>query len=228
MDSKRENVKIAPSVLAGNLADLKGEVERVRELCDYVHIDVMDGHFVPNLTIGPPVVNDLKRAIRNSVPLDVHLMVDEPEKWIPRLLLSMNEIVSFHIEAIENEKALSKVLDMIKVLPARKGLAISPQTPIQRIFNLLPLLDVVVVMGVNPGFAGQKFIPQTLQKIVALREKIEKLGLRTEIEVDGGVNLNNLAEVINAGAQIIVVGSAIFKDGNPKEAIKEFKRKIKG
>lgn len=217
-------IKISPSILAGDFSSLGKEIKRVEKEVDYFHIDVMDGVFVPNISIGFPVIESIKNI--TSVPLDVHLMIMEPDRYIERTAEIIKEgIISFHIESAKHPH---RILTQIKSYTGiMTGIALNPGTPLNTIEELIDLLDVLVIMTVNPGFYGQKFIKEMLPKIERAREMIEKRGSKTLIEVDGGVNAENIEDIIKAGADIIVAGAFIFKNENPLKAIKEIREKSK-
>jgi ribulose-phosphate 3-epimerase len=213
-------IQIAPSVLSADFAHLAREVGKVEGAgADVVHLDIMDGHFVPNLTIGPPVVSSIRRF--TGLPLDVHLMIEHPEQYIDAFVRAGVNWMSVHIEA---DVHLERTLQYIKENGVRAGVALNPATPLGSLEEVLGLADYVLVMTVNPGFGGQKFIPSTLKKIRRLRESIVSNAYRVRIEVDGGIGPDNLAEVLTAGADIIVAGSAIFSSGkDASEAVREMK-----
>lgn len=215
MDRK---IKIAPSILAADFGNLAEEVKKVEKAgAELLHIDVMDGHFVPNITIGPLIVKALKK--RTELPLDVHLMIEDPQKFIPAFADAGSDIISVHVEALNNSKLKDAVLQ-IKSFGVKAGVALNPPTPLSAIENILRDVDMVVVMSVNPGFAGQEFIPEVLPKIAELRKKISG---DIEIEVDGGINDRNGKEVIKAGADILVAGTYVFKAKDAKEAIRRLR-----
>jgi ribulose-phosphate 3-epimerase len=190
---------------------------------DLVHVDVMDGHFVPNLTFGPPVVAALAR--RTRIPLDVHLMVANPERLLDDYLAAGAAWVSVHVEATPH---LDRLLARIREAGARAGAVLNPATPVAMVEDCLPALDFVLVMSVNPGFAGQTFIPYTLDKVRRLRELFRRAGAALEIEVDGGIGLGNVAEVVAAGADVCVAGSAVFAAPDPVARIRELKQVAAG
>lgn len=199
-------IKIAPSILSADFARLGDDVAAVdRAGADYIHIDVMDGHFVPNITIGPLVVEALRRV--TSKPLDVHLMIKNPDLYIAEFARAGADIITVHQEAVPH---LHRTVQLIKSLGKKAGVSLNPATPVETLDVILDELDLVLVMSVNPGFGGQSFIPSALAKIGALRQRISARGLTTELEVDGGVKLDNIAQVVAAGADVLVAGSAIF------------------
>jgi ribulose-phosphate 3-epimerase len=211
------NVRIAPSILSANFAALGDDVRKVQDAgAQLLHVDVMDGHFVPNITIGPPVVKSLKKVA--TVPLDVHLMITDPDKYIPEFVAAGAAIVTVHAEATVH---LDRTLNFIRSHHVLAGVSINPATPLSAIEHALDLADLLLVMSVNPGFGGQKYIPYVTEKIRRAREIIEKRRLECVIEVDGGIDTHNMAEIITAGAQILVAGSAIFNDPDPARKIKE-------
>lgn len=204
-----QNVLISPSVLNSDLTRL-GESLRVLETAnaDFVHLDVMDGRFVPNISIGIPVVESVRNA--TSLPLDVHLMIDEPERFIPGFIDAGADILTLHVEATRHPH---RALQSIRERGIRAGLALNPGTPIDHAIELLPFCDLVLVMSVNPGFGGQSFIPTTLRRLSAVSLAASEAGLSPLIEVDGGISATNAASVVAAGARVLVAGTAVF--GNP-------------
>lgn len=197
-------MKIAPSILSADFGRLAGEVRAIAT-ADYVHVDVMDGHFVPNLTIGPVVIEAVRRA--TTLPLDVHLMIEDAERWVPAYATAGADLIGVHVEACPH---LHRTLHQIRDLGKRPSVVLSPATPLEAIEWVLGDVDQVLVMSVNPGFGGQRFIASALDKIRRLRRMIDERGLQVDIEVDGGVKLDNIAEVVAAGADVIVSGSGIF------------------
>jgi len=216
-------LKLAPSILSADYARLGEQVEEAtRAGADWIHVDVMDGHFVPNLTIGPGVV----RAIRpyTTLPLDVHLMIESPERHLESFAEAGADIITVHVEVCPH---LYRVVQHIKDLGKKVGVALNPGTSLQTVEEVLPLLDLVLIMTVNPGFGGQVFIEGMLDKIARLRHKLDENDLPTELEVDGGINPTNISRVIQAGARVLVAGSAIFqaREGIP-QAIANLKEKF--
>jgi ribulose-phosphate 3-epimerase len=199
-------IKIAPSILSADFSRLGEDIQAVdRAGADYIHVDVMDGHFVPNLTIGPLVVAALRKV--TDKPLDVHLMIENPDLYIPEFAKAGADIITVHQEAVPH---LHRTIQLIKSLGKKAGVSLNPGTPVETLDIILDELDLVLVMSVNPGFGGQSFIPSALGKIRALRQRITQRGLATELEVDGGVKLENIREVVAAGADVLVAGSAVF------------------
>jgi ribulose-phosphate 3-epimerase len=197
-------LRIAPSILSADFGRLAEEVAAIGA-ADYVHVDVMDGHFVPNLTIGPVVVEAVRRA--TSLPLDVHLMIEDAERWVAAYAKAGADLIGVHVEACPH---LHRTIGQIRELGKRPVAVLNPHTPLEMIEYVLPDLAMVLLMSVNPGFGGQRFIPSALEKIRRLRRLIDERGLDVEIEVDGGIKLDNVAEVCEAGANVIVSGSGIF------------------
>lgn len=213
------SIKIAPSILAANFAHLG---EAVRSLgisnADLVHIDVMDGHFVPNLTFGHGMVKALRAE--STLPFDCHLMIDQPQRWIGEYLAAGADMISVHVEA---EPHLQRALAMIRAGGARAGVAVNPATAVESIADALDHCDYVVMMSVNPGFGGQKFIGEVVPRIRRVVEMIRARRLSVVIEVDGGVTEQNIAEVVRAGATLIVAGTAVFGQGDPASAIRNLR-----
>ena len=205
-------IDLAPSILAADFAHLADQIERATAGGgSVIHVDIMDGHFVPNLTLGPPVVKSLRRATR--LPLDCHLMIENPDLFIPEFADAGADWISVHQEACRH---LNRTLHLIKQHSCRAGVVINPATPVETLSEVLDLVDYVLVMSVNPGFGGQKFIPTTLHKMTRLAEIRARNGYQFRIEVDGGVALDTVTDVVRAGAEILVAGSAVFGEGDPK------------
>jgi len=218
-DERPRSVKIAPSILSADFSRLGEEVRRAEEAgADIIHIDIMDGHFVPNLTFGPIIV----KAIRDytELPFYVHLMVERPEDYIEKVVEAGGDLVVVHAEACIH---LQRVLSMIRDLGARSGVALNPATPLTTIEYVLDDLDQILIMSVNPGFGGQDFIPSVLPKIRRARKRLVKRGLEIEIAVDGGINVKTAPKVVEAGADVLVAGTAIFRKPDLKEAIRELR-----
>ena len=205
-----KKIQISPSILSADFSQLSNEIKRLEEGgADMIHVDVMDGHFVPNLTIGPPVI----KALRNytKLPFDVHLMISPVHKYIKDYANAGADIITIHPEATDN---LVNSINHIKELKKKVGISLNPDTEIDVIINLLDQIDLVLIMSVFPGFGGQKFIPETINKIKDLKEIKDKNNYIFDIEVDGGINFSNSKDVINAGANILVSGTTIFKENN--------------
>ena len=198
-----------PSILAADFSRLGEQVAQATQGgADYIHIDLMDGQFVPNLTFGPPVVRDLRRS--TNIPLDVHMMVSRPERFVDELADSGADIITVHIEASAH---LQGLLQRIKGAGVRAGVALSPATPVSAVEEVLPDLDLVLVMTVNPGFGGQPFIESMVDKIACMRATLDQRGLTAELEVDGGIGPTTAKTVVDAGARVLVAGSAVFNAG---------------
>jgi ribulose-phosphate 3-epimerase len=213
-------IEIAPSILSADFAHLADEIKKVEDAgADVLHLDVMDGHFVPNLTIGPPVVASIRKI--TSLPLDLHLMIENPERYIDDFVHAGANWISVHVET---DIHLNRTLQYIKEKGIKAGVVLNPATPLNSLDEALGGSDYVLVMTVNPGFGGQKFIPSMLKKVRRLSETIVSNGYQTRIEVDGGVSAGNLDAILSAGAEIIVAGSAIFSSAKgAAEAVREMK-----
>ena len=210
-------VEIAPSILSADFTRLGEEIAATeRGGATVIHCDVMDGHFVPNLTIGLPVVKSLRRATR--LPLDTHLMISEPGRYAEQFVEAGADMVSVHVEI---DAHLNRTLVAIKSKGAQSGVAINPATPLVALEEALPFADYVLLMSVNPGFGGQKFIPTSLDKVRRLRRMIDERGLKTRIEIDGGIDRTNIAGIVAAGAEIIVAGTAVFGAGDPAQGVRD-------
>ena len=205
-----KNIQISPSILSADFSQLGSEIKRLEEGgADMIHVDVMDGHFVPNLTIGPPVI----KALRNhcSLKFDVHLMISPVHKYIEAYANAGADIITIHPEATDN---LENSIKKIKELNKKVGVSLNPESKISLITNLLDQIDLVLIMSVNPGFGGQKFMPQVLEKIKDLKKIQQEKNLNFDIEIDGGINFDNCKSAIDAGANILVSGTTIFKSNN--------------
>ena len=212
--------EILPSILSADFAHLGEQVAALEQAgCRMLHVDVMDGHFVPNLTIGPPVVASLRKATR--LKLDVHLMITDPDRYAPLFIEAGADQVSVHQEACPH---LDRTVRMIQGLGVRAGVVLNPATPVATLDEVLEIVDYVLIMSVNPGFGGQKFIPYTLDKVRRLAQMRREKGLDFSIEIDGGVTPNNIGEMVKAGVDWVVAGSAIFGGGNPAAAFAEMRQ----
>ena len=205
-----KKIKISPSILSADFSELGKEIKRLDEAgADLIHVDVMDGHFVPNLTIGPPVIKALRKF--TNIPFDVHLMISPVHKYIKDFADAGSDIITIHPEATDD---LKESIDHIKDLKKKVGVSLNPDKPISLIQDQLKYIDLVLIMSVYPGFGGQKFIPSVINKIQELNQLKKKQDLKFEIEVDGGIDFSNSTKVINAGANILVSGTTIFKENN--------------
>jgi ribulose-phosphate 3-epimerase len=205
-------IELAPSILSADFARLAEQVRAASEGGGTViHVDVMDGHFVPNLTVGPPLVKSLRKATK--LPLDCHLMIENPDQFIAEFVDAGADWISVHQEACRH---LNRTLHLIRSHDALAGVVINPATPVETLSEVLEIVDYVLVMSVNPGFGGQKFIPETVRKIRRLADLRSQRALNYRIEVDGGIGLDTVAEVVRAGAEILVTGNAVFGQGDPK------------
>jgi ribulose-phosphate 3-epimerase len=212
-------VEIAPSILSADFARLGEEIAAAeRGGATLLHCDVMDGHFVPNLTIGLPVIKSLSRATR--LPLDAHLMISEPGRYAEQFVEAGAKMVSVHVETDAN---LNRTLTAIKSKGGQAGVAINPATPLAALEEALAFADFILLMSVNPGFGGQKFIKTSLDKVRRLRRMIDERGLKTRIEIDGGIDATNVSDIVAAGAEIIVAGTAVFGAGDPARAVRELR-----
>jgi ribulose-phosphate 3-epimerase len=210
------SVQVAPSLLSADFAALGAAVRLVEGGgADLVHVDVMDGHFVPNITIGPPVVRAVRRI--SALPRDVHLMISEPDRYLEAFVDAGATMLSVHVEVLPH---LHRTLQAIKALGARAGVALNPSTPVTAIEDVAGDVDFVLVMSVNPGFAAQRFIPRAVRKVAAVRALLDAAGNPAPIEVDGGIDLTTAPQVVAAGARILVAGNAIFGAPDPVEALR--------
>ncbi len=213
-------VKIAPSILSADFSKLGEEIKDVeRGGADYIHVDVMDGHFVPNITIGPLIVDSIRPITK--LPLDVHLMIENPDQYIEDFAKAGADYITVHVEACRH---LHRTIQLIKSLGVKAGVVLNPATPVQLIEPIIEDLDMVLLMSVNPGFGGQKFILSVLSKIKQVKEMSEQKGLNLEIEVDGGVNEETALLCVEAGATVLVAGSAVFNQSDRRDAISRLKR----
>jgi ribulose-phosphate 3-epimerase len=211
---------IAPSILSADFSRLGEEIAAIEKGgADWVHVDVMDGHFVPNITIGPPVVASIRKITK--LPLDVHLMIQDPDKFIEKFAKAGADIITVHVETSPH---LHRSVQFIKDQGCKAGVSLNPATSLATLDHILSEVDMVLIMTVNPGFGGQEFIPSVLPKIKRLREKISEKGIGVDIEVDGGVNLNTISKVAQAGGNIFVAGNAVFTTPDYGKTISELRR----
>ena len=219
----KPDIKLAPSILSADFSRLGEQVAEVTKAgADYIHVDVMDGHFVPQITIGAPVVAAIRRW--TSLPLDVHLMIEAPERQIDQFAEAGADIITVHIETCPN---IHQVVSAIKGRGVKVGVSLNPETPIKTLSEVLPSVDLVLVMTVNPGFGGQPFIEAMLDKIAQLRAELDKSGLPAELEVDGGINAEVAPRVVRAGARVLVAGAAVFGSGQTiSEALKKLRASL--
>lgn len=214
--------KIAASILSADFSRFAEEVKAVEAAgADVFHVDVMDGHFVPNITIGPLVVEGLRRI--TSLPLDTHLMIENPDKYIEPFARAGSSWITVHAEVCPN---LHRTIKSLRSLNVRPGVVVNPRTSLKALYPVLEEIDYVLLMSVNPGFGGQAFIPATLKKIEKLRKIVDRKGLPLEIEVDGGVKIDNIEEIARAGADIFVLGTGIFRTKDYQETIQQLREKI--
>ncbi|HHV18299.1 MAG TPA: ribulose-phosphate 3-epimerase [Thermoanaerobacterales bacterium] len=212
--------KVAPSILSADFSRLAEEVKRVEAGgADLLHIDVMDGHFVPNITFGPPVISSLKG--KTDLPFDVHLMIENPERYVDDFIEAGSDIITVHVESTVH---LHRLINYIKNQGIKPGVALNPSTPLTGLQYILDDVYMVLIMSVNPGFGGQTFIPGMIEKIKKLKDIVQQTNSKVLIQVDGGINEDNSPEIIKAGADILVAGSAIYKSSNPGNVIKKLKR----
>lgn len=212
---------ITPSILNADFANISAEIDRVALAADWLHLDVMDGHFVPNLSFGPAMVEAVKR--NTSLPVDVHLMISEPERWIDKYVAAGANNVSFHVEATDDPVAIALEL---REQGVSAGLAIKPSTSFQEIAEILEHFDLLLIMTVEPGFGGQKFMTEMLSKISDARQFIDNNELSIKIQADGGINLSTIKSAAEAGAEIFVAGSVVYSSDNPASVINELKQSI--
>ncbi len=214
--------KLAPSILSADFARLGEEIKAVEEAgADYIHIDIMDGHFVPNITIGPLVVETAKAV--TTLPLDVHLMISDPDRYVQDFIKAGSDLLSVHVETCPH---LQRTLTYIRELGGRPAAVLNPSTPISALEYVMDDLDMILLMTVNPGFGGQKFIPTMLPKIQRMRSLIDEKKLPIELEVDGGVTLENISQISQAGADVVVAGSAVYKSADCRETVRLMKKQL--
>jgi ribulose-phosphate 3-epimerase len=212
-------IQIAPSLLSADFSRLADEIATIEKGADILHLDVMDGHFVPNITIGPPVVKSLKRIAK--VPLDVHLMIMDPDKYIGPFAEAGASMISVHVEVLPH---LHRTIHAIKALGVKAGVVLNPSTPVVAISEVAADVDYVLVMSVNPGFGGQTFIPRSESKVADVRALLEKAGnIAAPVEVDGGIDIHTVTRIVKAGARMLVAGHAIFGSGDPERATRDLK-----
>ncbi len=217
-------IKLAPSILSADFAKLYEDIQQIEKGgAQLLHVDVMDGHFVPNITLGPPIVKSLNDRVQ--IPLDVHLMIENPDQYIEKFNVSKTEIITVHAEACVH---LHRTVEKIKSLGIKAGVALNPATSLDGLDYILDDIDMVLIMTVNPGFGGQSFIPVMYKKINQLKQKIQEKNLSIDIQVDGGINLDNVGQAIDAGANIIVAGSAVFKAEDICEQTKKMLQTMNG
>jgi ribulose-phosphate 3-epimerase len=213
-------IEIAPSILSADFARLGEEIQAAeRGGAGLIHVDVMDGHFVPNITIGPVVLKSIRRI--TNLPLDCHLMITDPDNYIEDFAKAGANLISVHVEAVTH---LHRTVTTIRHLGCKPGVVLNPATPLVQLEEILPFVDYVLLMSVNPGFGGQSFIETALDKVTRLRDMIKRHSLDVIIEIDGGVDQENVAEVVRHGAQWIVAGSAVFGKGNPEDATRRLRQ----
>lgn len=216
-------VKLAPSILSANFADLLNDIKRVEAAgADWLHIDIMDGHFVPNISFGPVVVKEIQGKV--AMPFDVHLMIENPDQYIKEFVDAGADIITVHVEACPH---LHRTIQLIKSFGVKAGVSLNPATSLSTVEEILPELDMVLLMSVNPGFGGQSFIETTLSKITRLRTMIDERNLNVEIQIDGGVKLTNAKQIADAGATCLVAGSAVFNAEDVHKTVSDFKEIFK-
>ena len=219
LESQVVGIQIAPSILSADFTRLADEVERVSQVADWVHVDVMDNHFVPNLTLGLPVVEALVKA--SSLPIDCHLMIDDPDRWAPPYAEAGAYNVTFHAEATDNPVGVARD---IRAAGAKAGISVKPGTPLEPYLEILPEFDTLLIMSVEPGFGGQKFIPEVLPKVAIARRLVDAGELTIVVEIDGGINAETIEDAAEAGVDCFVAGSAVYSADDPAVAVEALRR----
>jgi len=222
--TQKRRIRIAPSILSADFARLGEQVQEAEAAgADWIHVDIMDGHFVPNITVGPLVVRALRPV--TTLPLDVHLMIEKPERYLEAFARAGANVLTVHVETCPH---LHRTVQQVKELGVKAGVTLNPATPLVSLQEILPYVDLVLIMSVNPGFGGQSYIPSSTDKIARLRRMLDDIGSHAEIEVDGGVNLETIATIAQAGATVLVAGSAVFnQDASVAENISHLRATLK-
>ncbi|HPE38736.1 MAG TPA: ribulose-phosphate 3-epimerase [Bacillota bacterium] len=211
-------INIAPSILSANFAHLMDDIHRIENNATMLHIDVMDGHYVPNITMGVPVIQSIRKE--TNMIFDVHLMIESPEKLVDIFADAGSDIITFHIETSDDP---DKLIEHIHQLGKRAGISIHPDTPIEKVFPYLAKIDLILIMAVRPGFGGQKFLPQSLTRVEIVRKKLDDINSKAILSVDGGVTTITAPQIICSGADVLVAGSAVFGKENPEKALEELR-----